>query len=201
MEIKESILQKRNVDERQIRSMSKSQFRAVDESGKKFLECDYVVFSDIYEFWPGATESFDPHAFDETINDDIRSLADHDSSKVLGRTKSGTLKLSISNYSVNGRTEVNEADTDATNLYARVQRGDVSQCSIGFDILDQEVTQNPDGSVHWLIKKAKLYEVSIVTFPAYEKTEAHARDARQAEVNRRFKETMKERTSKWHSNN
>lgn len=194
-------LQERNTAERQIRSFNASQFRAVDENGKKQLECYHVVFGDVYEMWPGATESFDSHAFDNAINDDIRCLVNHDPSKVLARTKPGTLRLSIDNYGMKGITDINEADVDATNLYARVQRGDVSQCSLGFDILDEEFTQRPDGSVHWLIKEVKLYEVSIVTFPAYEKTEAHARDARQAEVNRRFKESMKERTSKWHSNN
>lgn len=198
MATKENPLQKRNTDERQVRCLNLSQFRAMNEGGKKQLDCYHVVFSDTYELWPGATENFDPHAFDTAINDDVRCLVNHDPAKVLGRTKAGTLQLSVDNYGMKGITDINEDDTEATNLHARVLRGDVSQCSIGFDILDEEFTQNPDGSVHWLIKSVKLYEVSIVTFPAYEKTEAHAREARQAEVNRRFKESMKERTNKWH---
>ena len=61
------------------------------------------------------------------------------------------------------------------NLYARVQRGDVSQCSFGFDILDEETDYKEDGTVHWTIKKVRLYEVSVVTFPAYEETGVAAR--------------------------
>lgn len=61
------------------------------------------------------------------------------------------------------------------NLYARVQRGDVTQCSFGFDILDESTEYRDDGSVHWTIKKVKLYEVSVVTFPAYEDTGVYAR--------------------------
>ena len=61
------------------------------------------------------------------------------------------------------------------NLYARVQRGDVNQCSFGFDILDEDTEIREDGSIHWTIKKVKLYEVSVCTFPAYETTEVSAR--------------------------
>lgn len=61
------------------------------------------------------------------------------------------------------------------NLYARVERGDVSQCSFGFDILDEETLYRDDGTVHWIIKRVKLYEVSVVTFPAYDDTSVAAR--------------------------
>ena len=56
------------------------------------------------------------------------------------------------------------------DLYARVERGDVSQCSFGFDILDENVEYKENGAVHWTIKRVKLYEVSVVTFPAYKDT-------------------------------
>ena len=62
------------------------------------------------------------------------------------------------------------------NLYHRVQREDVDQCSFGFDILDEEMVEGPGaGVVQWRIKKVKLYEVSVVTFPAYEQTSVQAR--------------------------
>jgi len=74
-----------------------------------------------------------------------------------------------------------------------VQRGDVSQCSFGFDILDEEMEARGDGSIHWTIKKVKLYEGSIVTFPAYEKTEALARSARGKQAFEVWKNRMKAR--------
>lgn len=61
------------------------------------------------------------------------------------------------------------------SLYARVQRGDVSQCSFGFDVLDETYEQNAQGKVLWMLKRVKLYEVSVVTFPAYEDTGVEAR--------------------------
>ena len=184
--------------ERQYRSYQASQFRAAETDGKKTIEAYFSVFGDTYEIWPGATESFDAHAFDNTINDDIRCLVDHDSSKVLGRTKAGTLSLAIDNYGLKGVVEINENDQDAMNLYARVQRGDVSQCSVGFDILNEEYVLNPDGNQHWTILDVKLYEGSIVTFPAYEKTEAVARSMRQKQSFQIWKKRMKERMETWH---
>ena len=184
--------------ERQIRSFQPAQFRAVETDGKRSIEAYFAVFGDIYEIWPGATESFDSHAFDGTISGDVRCLVDHEPSKVLGRTKSGTLSLSIDSYGLKGVVEINEKDQDALNLYARVQRGDVTQCSVGFDILREDYTLNPDGTQHWMILEVKLYEGSIVTFPAYEKTEAVARSFRRAQSFDCWKNRMKERMHQWH---
>ena len=86
------------------------------------------------------------------------------------------------------------------NLYERVKRGDVNQCSFGFDILDEESAISDNGDIHWTIKKVELYEVSCCTFPAYESTNITARSAerdrikeRQAEAwRKRMKERLKE---------
>ena len=118
----------------------------------------------------------------------------------LGRTAAGTLTLTEDERGLYGVIKINTADGDAMNLYARVQRGDVSQCSFGFDILDEEYIINPDGSELWLIRKVKLYEVSVVTFPAYEETSVSARSAdTPARRERRlaaWKNNMKERLEK-----
>ncbi len=186
--------------ERQFRSYQPTQFRAEESDGKRTIETYFAVFGDIFEMWPGATESFDSHAFDSAISSDVRCLTNHDPSKVLGRTKAGTLALSIDNYGLKGIVEINEHDQDAMNLYARVQRGDVSQCSVGFDILREDYRINPDGTQHWTILEVKLYEGSIVTFPAYEKTEAVARSLRKAQSFEFWQKKMKERMHTWHSN-
>ena len=186
--------------ERQFRSVQPTQLRAEESDGKRTIETYFAVFGDIYEMWPGATESFDVHAFDSALNADVRCLTNHDPSKVLGRTRAGTLALSIDNYGLKGVVKINEHDQDAMNLYARVQRGDVSQCSVGFDILREDYRINPDGTQHWTIMEVKLYEGSIVTFPAYEKTEAVARSLRMTQSFEFWHKKMKERKHQWHSN-
>lgn len=152
-------------------------FTTREENGEKRIEGYFVVFGDIYEMWPGATEEIDRHAFDEALADDIRCLIDHLTHLVLGRTAAGTLELRVDDHGLWASVLINPEDQDAMNLYARVQRGDVSQCSFGFDILDELTEYREDGSVHWTVKKVKLYEVSCVTFPAYKATEISARKA------------------------
>lgn len=185
-----------NREIKQTRSMA-TQFRVEESEGKKYIEGYFATFGGVYELWPGATESVDPQAFDETLDDDIRALIDHETRLVLGRNKAGTLGLRVDTHGLWGKIEINEDDSDATNLYARVQRGDVSQCSFGFEILSEETDMRPDGSVHWTIKKVKLFEVSCVTFPAYKDTNISARKDEYDRIRKRrldaWRETMKAR--------
>ena len=150
-------------------------FQCRSDEGLKRIEGYFSVFGSDYQLFPGASESVDPHAFDNALDDDIRCLIDHDTRLVLGRTTANTLQLRVDEHGLWGSVLINEQDSDAMNLYARVIRGDVSQCSFGFDILDEAEEVRQDGTVHWTIKAVKLYEVSCVTFPAYTETEISAR--------------------------
>ena len=156
---------------------SDARFQTREEGSERRIEGYFSVFGPEYELWPGASESVDPHAFDAVLQDDVRALIDHDTRLVLGRTVAGTLELRVDDHGLWGSVIINPEDQDAMNLYARVKRGDVSQCSFGFDILDEETAYREDGTVHWTIKSVKLYEVSVCTFPAYRETEVQARRA------------------------
>lgn len=177
-----------------------------DENNEMFVEGYFAVFGSTYEMWDGVVETIDPHAFDETIGDDIRCLTNHKSELVLGRTKAGTLTLSLDDTGLFGRVTINPNDRQAVDLYERVKRGDVDQCSFGFDILEQEYDYRQDGSVLTTLKKVKLYEVSVVTFPRYEDTYVQARQKDfEAEQTRRTEEWISDRisklkgiTEKWH---
>lgn len=166
--------------------------RADEQTGDRFISGYFSVFNSNYEMWQGATESIDPAAFDGALDDDIRCLTNHDTRLVLGRTKAGTLTLKTDDHGLWGEVKINEKDQDAVNLYERVARGDVTQCSFAFDILEEEYSENPNnGDVHWTIKKVRLYEVSIVTFPAYEDTEVWARKKGE------FEQIKKRQNEKW----
>ncbi len=117
---------------------TKTDFRAEEEAGKKYIEGYFAVFGDTYEMNEGISESIDPTAFDETLGGDVRALINHDTGMVLGRTKNGTLRLAVDSTGLYGRLEVNESDSDAMNAWARVKRGDVDQASFGFEILSEE---------------------------------------------------------------
>jgi HK97 family phage prohead protease len=141
------------------------------------IEGYFVVFGQQTELWAGAYEEIAPNALDKTLSNDIRALINHDTRLVLGRNKSGTLELKVDSRGLWGKIKINPNDTEAVNLYERVKRGDVSQCSFGFNIISEETEWRDDGSVKWTITEVDLHEVSVVTFPAYEETGVQARQA------------------------
>ena len=175
---------------RQMRSVA-SQFNTREDGKDLVIEGYFAVFNSIYELWQGATESVATGAFSDTLGGDIRALIDHETRLVLGRNKAGTLELREDAHGLWGSVKINPNDQDALNLYERVKRGDVDQCSFGFDILDEETELREDGSVHWTIKKVKLYEVSVVTFPAYTETAVSARKDEYAQIKKRSTEAWK----------
>lgn len=153
-----------------------SKFTTREDGEELRIEGYFAVFDSTTELWPGAFESIAYGAFaDAIIQDDVRALIDHNTMYVLGRNIASTLELREDERGLWGSIRINPNDQDAVNLYARVQRGDVNQCSFGFDILDEETEYLEDGSIKWTIKKVKLYEVSVCTFPAYRDTEVEAR--------------------------
>ncbi len=158
------------------------------EDGNFYIEGYFAVFGSEYRMWENAIETIDEDAFNETVDGDVRALVNHDSTLVLGRTTAGTLTLRVDRTGLWGRILINQSDQDAMNLYERVKRGDVNQCSFGFDILDQSTEVMENGTTVWILKKVKLYEVSVVTFPAYEDTSVTARKKDYEEIQKRKKE-------------
>lgn len=163
---------------RQTRSLqTKLQTRAEPESQDMYIEGYFAVFNRQTELWPGAFEEIAPGAFDKTLGNDIRALINHDTTLVLGRNKSGTLELKTDSHGLWGRIKINPNDSDAVNLYERVKRGDVDQCSFGFNIVAESTEWREDGTVKWTLTEIDLHEVSVCTFPAYEETGVQARKA------------------------
>lgn len=163
-------------------------FRAAGDDVAPVIEGYFSVFNSNYEIGRGLSESIDEHAFDGALDDDIRALVNHNTTLVLGRTKANTLTLTVDGHGLFGRVSINPKDTDAMNCYERVRRGDVSQCSFGFDITREDTEVREDGSVHWTIMGVKLYEVSVCTFPAYEETGVTARSDEAARLRQRASE-------------
>lgn len=180
---------------RQVRCVAAEFNTRAEESGDLFISGYFSVFNSEYEICPGATESIATTAFDDALSDDIRCLINHESRLVLGRTKAGTLTLKVDSRGLWGEVKINPKDQDAMNLYERVKRGDIDQCSFGFDILEEEF-EDKGNTVHWTIKKVKLYEVSIVTFPAYEDTSVSARSKQLEEIKKKSAESFKIRMMK-----
>jgi uncharacterized protein len=178
-------------DQKVTRSVhSELQTRADQDNSEMYIEGYFAVFNQQTELWPGAFEELAPEAFNETLGNDVRALINHDTTLVLGRNKSGSLELKADSHGLWGRVKINPNDSDAVNMYERVKRGDVDQCSFGFNILQEDTEFRDDGGVKWTIRKVDLHEVSVCTFPAYAATGVQAR---KAEVEQHKERQMQQR--------
>lgn len=179
---------------RQLRTVA-TEFATREDGDALRIEGYFAVFNSVYEIAPGMSESIAPGAFSRTLQGgDIRALVNHDTTLVLGRTKAHTLELREDERGLWGSIAVNPNDGDAVNLYQRVKRGDVDQCSFGFDIVHEETDFREDGSVHWTITDVDLFEVSACTFPAYEATNISAREKQRDAMKARELSAWKNKT-------
>lgn len=112
-----------------------------------------------------------PGAFSRTIseNGDIRALFNHDWNNVLGRTKSGTLRLEEDDRGLKFEVELPNTSV-ARDLVESMKRGDINQCSFGFIPTSETWDYNTE-PMQRTINEVELYEISVVSIPAYEDTE------------------------------
>lgn len=130
-------------------------------------------------------ERIAPGAFAGAVKtDDVRALFNHDPNVVLGRTKSGTLRLTedAKGLFYDVTLPKTQAAADVREL---IQRGDVSGSSFGF-VVEEEEWQQPQRNTRDLplriITRASLFDVSPVTYPAYDQTTVSARSKEKAEA-------------------
>jgi len=133
-----------------------------------------AVFNSLSEDLGFFREKIAPGAFAKTIQEaDVRALWNHDPNYVLGRTKSGTLKLAEDDKGL--AVEIIPPDTQwARDLTESIRRGDVDQMSFGFQVVKEEWEGDGNNPVR-VLKEVKLFDVSPVTFPAYTATDVQVR--------------------------
>ena len=140
-------------------------------AGKKPMTLEgYAALYDEETVVAGQRERIQRGAFEGRLEDDVRLLFNHDNNMPFARTTNGTLKLSVDERGLYYKANV--IDTQAgRDLYAMVQRGDVTQSSFAFSISERSF----DDGVMVIEKVGQLYDVSPVTYPAYEATSVVAR--------------------------
>lgn len=156
------------------RSLGISELRAEEESEVLKISGYFILFNEETELYDGIFEKVDPNALDKTLENDIRCLFNHDTGIVLGRSTNNTLSLLKDEKGLYCEVLLNAKDSEAINVYERVKRGDINQCSFGFNIVEEE-RNFEDDNMFVTIKELDLHEVSIVTFPAYPNTSVSAR--------------------------
>lgn len=140
---------------------------------KYVIEGHGAVFNRLSQNLGGFVEQVDPGAFKRTLGDnpDTRGLINHDPSLLLGRTRSGTLRLSTD--SVGLPYEIDAPDTQyARDLIVSMERGDIDQSSFAFFVMPNgdEWGQTDQGMPLRTLTALSIHngDVSPVTYPAYE---------------------------------
>ena len=126
------------------------------------------------------TESIAEGAFKASIDrgDDVRALFNHDVNLIIGRTSAKTLELREDEKGLFCR--IIPPDTSlGRDLVVSIERGDISQMSFGFYIEREESSYKDGKKPHFTILEARLFDVSPVTFPAYEETKVEIERSRQ----------------------
>lgn len=124
-------------------------------------------------------------AFSRAVDeDDVVFLYNHNDDTVMARTTSGTLKLDEDKVGLRVRAELDPADVDVARLVPKLERGDVSKMSFAFSVSKETWETVDDGDELRTIEGVDpLWDVSAVTFPAYDGTDVALRamaEARQA---------------------
>ncbi|WP_337227970.1 HK97 family phage prohead protease [Staphylococcus succinus] len=158
--------------------MNKKEFRAVEtikatDDEKMIVEGYALRFNTLSNDLGGFVETISPQALRDADLSDVRCLIDHDASKVLGRTTSETLELKIDDEGLYFRNQLPNTSY-ARDLYENIRLGNINQCSFGF-ILDEDgdkFEKREDGLFKRTLTKIRsLFDVSVVTYPAYNDTD------------------------------
>lgn len=143
-----------------------------DEDKRSRMAGHAAIFGEETNIGGWFREVIAPGAFAESIQkDDVRALFNHDPNYVLGRNRAGTLKLKEDDRGL--AIEIDPPDTTfARDLAISMERGDITQMSFAFQVVGDEWQYGEDKELDLrTITKVKLYDVSPVTYPAYEGTD------------------------------
>ncbi len=163
----------RNTDENRSFAFTNLECRAIGE-GNTLV--GYAAMFDMPSHdLGGFTEYVAPGAFSKTLKDgaDVRLLIDHEGAP-LARTKSNTMRLLEDERGLRVEAELDPSNPRAAEIISALKRGDMNQMSFAFRVIRDEWSK--DRSTRTL-KEVRLFDVSVVTFPAYEDTVAEIRNA------------------------
>lgn len=161
-----------------VQAVDRSETRDANGEQRSLRLAGYAaLFNNPSERMGRVVETIDPRAFDQVLasNPDVRFQVEH-SGLALARTTNETLRLRVDERGLYFEADLNPNVQVARDLYALVERGDITQMSFGFTIGDEVLDDQGDTVRAHITRVEMLWEISSVTFPAYSETSVYAVD-------------------------
>lgn len=171
-------IQKRALDGKQLRFINTKagQLRAEEVEGEKFIR-GYALLWDVvaqpYRDWPDYKEMLAKGALDGVDMSDSRFLVNHNRDLVMGRA-SKNVRFQIDETGLFVEVKVHNGIQLCKDYYALVKAEFIDGMSFAF-LIDKWEYDEATG-VFKITKIKDMWEVSVVTFPAYPETVAVARE-------------------------
>ena len=153
-----------------------------ETGGRAKISGHAAVFNSLSEDLWGFREKIAPGAFAPALGkSDIRALLNHDPNFVLGRTKSGTVRVQEDETGL--AVEIDPPETGwADDLLVSIGRGDISQMSFAFRVGEEEWGEVEGVRERTILSFDEIFDVSAVTYPAYPETDVSIRAGLESEV-------------------
>ena len=162
--------------QREIRGGIPAEIRADDDGIR--VSGYAAVFNQEADIGGYFREVIAPGAFKEAIGrDDVVFVINHEGLP-LARTRSGTLKLEEDEHGLRMETTLDPEDPDVKSIVGKMKRGDLDKMSFAFQATVEEWDESGEIPLR-TVKEVNLYDVSIVTAPAYDGTEIGLRSLEQ----------------------
>ena len=163
--IEEESQEIRTITNKEVRTFNVSDIEVRNDDGKNVVVGYGAVFNSESNDLGGFVEYIADGAFDGRLEDDVRFLINHDGLP-LARTTNNTLRLSVDERGL--KYEADMPDTTLANdLMTLLRNGTISQSSFAFTV-EEDSWENVEGrNIRTINKVSRLYDVSSVTYPAY----------------------------------
>lgn len=163
--IEEESQEIRTITNKEVRTFNVSDIEVRNDDGKNVVVGYGAVFNSESNDLGGFVEYIAPGAFDGRLEDDVRFLINHDGLP-LARTTNNTLRLSVDERGLKYEADMPET-TLANDLMTLLRNGTISQSSFAFTV-EEDSWENVEGrNIRTINKVSRLYDVSSVTYPAY----------------------------------
>lgn len=157
--------------------------RSANDDSKMVLEGYALKFEKETELWKGFKEVIRKGALDNTDMSRVFLLFNHNDDVILAGTSNNSLELQVDDIGLKFRAELVDTQT-SKEVYTLAKQGLLTKCSFSFKTARNgyKYSRIDDKSeLGEIVDIETLYDVAVVTYPAYDDTEVYARDIKALE--------------------